>query len=193
MKKLMVCLMALIVLVCTGCTINLPKPTEAQIVPEFSDEYLIGISSGGGYGDYYSSIPSRIIVTTDKKVLVCAPSLEEVAAHMLRTDDFEVLEVFELTDEQYDNILKSVDREKLFKMTVEPDNNVCDGESYYLYLYGSENQIVKRCGGYMPKTEKFMDMYRAVYRNLPKDEINRVMSEYIDRVIEYENSLSVDE
>ena len=193
MKKLIVCLMTLIVLVCTGCTINLPKPTEKVVVPEFSDEYLIGISSGGGYGDYYSSIPRRVIVTTDKKVLVCAPSLEEVAAHMLRTDDFEVLAVLELTDEQYDNILKGIDREKLFKMTVEPDNGVCDGDSYYLYLYGSENQIVKRCGAYMPKTAKFMDMYRAVNSNLPKDEINRVMSEYIDRVIEYENSLSVDE
>ncbi len=193
MKKLIVCLMTLIVLVCTGCTFNIPKPTEKVVVPEFSDEYLIGISSGGGYGDYYSSIPMRLIVTTDKKLLVCAPPVEEAAAHKLRTDDFEVLAVLELSDEQYDNILKGIDREKLFKMTVEPDNGVCDGDSYYLYLYGSENQIVKRCGAYMPKTAKFMEMYRAVSSNIPREKTWPIWDEYIDRVIECENSMSVDE
>ncbi len=148
-------------------------------VPEFSDKYLVGIDIGGvgGFGTYYDTLSANVIVCTDHTIIVQMPTAESAAA---RTLVYEDVKTITLTDQQYANIESSVNRAKLYTMDVRENNNVDDGSSYYLTLYGKDDSPCKNCGGYMPENGAFWSMYDSVTSNLPIDEILNIRQEYID-------------
>lgn len=108
---------------------------------EFSDEYLVGFDFGGlSWGDFYDCISVRVIICTNRDVLVFARSMETVHG---RNGELEQIAELTLTEEQYSNIEKKLDREKLYNMKIKSDEGACDGSSYYLILYDQDKNVAK--------------------------------------------------
>ena len=91
---------------------------------------------------------------------------------------------YDLTDEQYDNISKMFDYNKLFYLDPEvPDMDlVCDGGFVYLNLYGNDDQVSKNVGGFCPHNKYFCEMLRACLDNMPEE-----ISEEVKYLKELEN------
>lgn len=145
-------------------------------VPELSNEYLVGLSYGGlSWGMIYDCIDARVIVCTNRDILVYMPT---TSSELDYEETLEKVATFELTEEQYNAINEVLDREKLYNMKVESNTGVCDGDGYYLILYGKDGEIVKKCGAYEPTSKNFMEIYRTVIENIPRDKIVAVRDEY---------------
>ncbi|MBR3393707.1 MAG: hypothetical protein IKG51_06315 [Firmicutes bacterium] len=156
---------------------------EETVIPEFSSEYLIGIDYGGsGWGEYFDCLGAEVIISTDHSVQVYMPTKVENHSVIERG----LIATLSLSDEQYEKIEKAVDREKLFTLDPEPDQSVLDGYSRYLMLYDTDQQLLKRCGGYMPQSKVFNQMYGAVNANLP-EEIAAIREEQIEKLREWSN------
>ena len=156
---------------------------EETVIPEFSSEYLIGIDYGGaGWGEYFDCIGAEVIICTDHSVQIYMPTKVENHSVIERG----LIATLSLSDEQYEKIEKSVDREKLFTLDPEPDQSVLDGYSRYLMLYDTDQQLLKRCGGYMPQSKVFNQMYGAVHANIP-EEVAQIREEQIEKLREWSN------
>ncbi|MCR4617519.1 MAG: hypothetical protein K5669_04945, partial [Lachnospiraceae bacterium] len=140
MKKLVLFLITITALTFAGCA-----KTE---IPEFSDEYLVGVDYGGAtYGEYYECIGAMVIVCENREVLVKMPTPK---AAYYRTGEEEVIATFTISEDQYATIDSIVNQKKLYKMVVKSDSSACDAPSYYLYLYDKDENILKAVGAYMP-------------------------------------------
>ncbi len=148
--------------------------------PEFSDEYYLGLSYGGSsWGDYYDCISVSIIICTDQNILVFAPPADDY-----RSGKSEEIASVKMDEENYNNIVKAVDRQKLYSLKIKSQKDVCDGYSRYLTLYDKDNNVLKACGAYMPSNKEFNEMCDVVYENLPSDKLDRIRKEYIKKVKE---------
>ena len=147
-------------------------------IPEFSDEYLVGFSFGGsGWGEFYDCIDAEVIICTNHDVLMYMPTLETLHD---KKPEMVLVETLKLTDEQYHAIENAVDREKLYTMVIESNDNVDDGDSYGLILYDRNEEMLKYCGGYMPTTKEFNDIYDEVMNNIPREEMRKIHDDYVD-------------
>ena len=147
-------------------------------IPEFSDEYLVGFSFGGsGWGEFYDCIDADVIICTNHDVLMYMPTLETLHD---KKPEMVLVETLKLTDEQYHAIENAVDREKLYTMVIESNDNVDDGDSYGLILYDRNEEMLKYCGGYMPTTKEFNDIYDEVMNNIPREEMRKIHDDYVD-------------
>lgn len=153
-------------------------------VPELSDEYLVGVDYGGAsWGTTYDCIDARVIVCTNRDVLVYMPTTSDVSS---RSKTMEQIAVLKLTEEQYAAINEGLDREELYNMRVGSDTDVCDGSSYCLILYDKDEKVLKECGGYMPTSKSFNAMFDTVVDNIPGDEINALREDYLEKLKERE-------
>ena len=165
------------------------KENKDGQTPEFSDKYLVGFDFGGSsWGEFYDCIDVRVIICTNRDVLVTAPSIETVHAAQKETKQLAKLT---LTEEQYSNITGILDREKLYNMKIRSNDGVCDGDSYALILYDQDENVAKVCGAYMPTTKAFTKMYEGVMDNIPKEELRAVRNEYVDEARRFGQSVIV--
>ena len=162
-----------------GCSGVKDNPSSQDVVvPEFSDKYLVGTTFGGsGWGEFYDCLSAKVTVCTNKEIIVELPQTENHSV-----TGYEQAATLTLTDEQYNVIEKALDREKLYTLDPELDREACDGTSYVLTLYGTDDQPLKGCGGYMPQNKEFMYMYRTVQDNLPVEELSRMRLDWIEQL-----------
>ena len=161
-----------------GCSIPFDIPGKEEI-PEFSEEYFVGANYGGtSFGTYYDMISAEIILCTNKNVLVFLPESVDTEAENV------LVSTLTITDEQYNNIVNAIDRNKLYRLDPKPDQNVCDGYYRYLNLYDTNGEVCKPCGSYMPQNKKFNDMYTTFIENLPWRKIDQIRSEYVEKLRE---------
>ena len=131
---------------------------EPQI--EFSDKYLVGdIPSGSSWGDFnfWEKLKLEYRICYDGTVEVYMPTVSNY-----EVTGYELAGTYQLTDDEIDNLIKSIDQQKLYKLDPQPDYAVCDGSSYTLALYDKNDELLKECGGYMPDNRDFNGMYNAV-------------------------------
>ena len=158
---------------------------EPEEIPEFSSEYLLGIYYGGSsWGEYYDCISAKVVICTNHDLLVYMPTNVD---GMNSVSDVQLIETLTLTDEQYANIEKALDKEKLFTMEIESDSEVCDGSSYCITLYDKNQEVAKNCGGYMPMNEEFWDIYDVIIDNIPGEEIEKIRSEQVEKLRKMDN------
>ncbi len=160
----------------SGCSIPFDISGKEK-TPEFSEEYFVGANYGGAsYGTYYDMISAEVILCSNKNVLVFLPESVDTDAEKV------LVSTLTITDEQFNNIVNGIDRNKLYTLDPKPDQSVCDGYYKYLILYDTNRQVCKLCGSYMPQNKKFNDMYTTFVENLPWREIDQIRSEYIDKL-----------
>ncbi|MBO4927114.1 MAG: endo alpha-1,4 polygalactosaminidase [Clostridiales bacterium] len=131
---------------------------------ELSDIYLVGYD----YSTYsiYDNDPVCVLrVRYDKRI-------EADFNHSLSNGTTRKETVlFELTDEQFENMRNGIDLEELYELDPEeldPDE-VYDGGSCWLFIYGKDDQILKDCGGFCPQNKRFSEMRQVVRENLPQE------------------------
>lgn len=171
MKKTLLCFLTIFSVILAGCS--------DTVTPEFSDGYLVGMDYGGlSWGEFYDCLDARLIICTDHEVLIFMPSAETVHS----TKELEQIGTVSLSDEQYSNIERGLDRERLYNLRIRSNKDVLDGSSKYLFLYDKDNNIAKKCGCYMPKTKEFIQLYDLILDNLPLGEIQEIRKEYVDKL-----------
>lgn len=148
-------------------------------VPPLSEHYLIGLDLGGSsWGEYYDCISASLIITTDRKVLIHMPTKVEG----YNATEAGLIATLELTEKQYDNIVRAVDAERLFTLDPKEDKGVCDGYGTYLTLYGTDDSVLKNCGGYMTSNQYLITTFRTICNNLPVDEILEIRKGQIEKL-----------
>ena len=78
---------------------------------------------------------------------------------------------YRLSGKQFSNILNGVDPKEIYRLSPEcsdPDD-VEDGGSCWLYVYGADDEIAKKCGGFCPTSDRFNEIRRLLFNNLPEE------------------------
>ena len=153
--------------------------SRREPMPELSSEYYVGITYGGsGYGTYNDCFQGVAIVCTNKDLLVYMPKD--------KSSEYVVADTLKLTDAQYDGIVKSVDRKKLYYLYANEQIEEGDGDSCIasIMLYNGNNELLIDCGGYKPNNEYFNSAYRALYEYLPMEELDKIRSDWANKLIE---------
>ncbi len=150
-------------------------PEKNPEVPDLSQSFIVGYAGGGGYGTWYETTDPTVIVKSDKTAWV----------YMSRTgrpENDEFIGFANMTDEQYNNIINGVDRDKLYTLDPKNQHEVMDGGSSTLILYDINDEPLKYCGGYCPSNKDFLEMYKTVGDNLPWDEISELTRKFKSKV-----------
>lgn len=142
---------------------------------KFSDKYLIGFD----YSDY-SSVNYYM-----SKIITCRVCYDKSLEADFSWHDEESGEdvtrtmVFDLSDEQYGNIIGAVEPKEIYSLDPKCSDFdvVNDGGYSYLFLYGSDDNVLKNVGGFCPTSKKFSEIRRVLFDNLPSD-LDSVFARY---------------
>lgn len=173
MKKIFAYLFSLgMLLVCCSCTLNNNNSVQ------FSDKYLAGFSSGGGYGNYnfWNNLPTEYRICYDGTVEVYMPVVEN-----MEMKDYSLAGSYQLTDEETQSLLKIINQKKLYKLDPKLDKDACDAESKYIILYDENDEELKNCGGYCPTNKDFNEMYKAIKDNFHLEEHKSIREAWIEK------------
>ncbi len=160
-------LMSFMLTACIKTPDELP-PQEKKKTSEYSENILLSINQGAaGWGTIYDCMDAEIFIYKDKSVRVMVYEPEEAE-----------LMSFELSEEEYEKILQLAEPSKVAKLKVKNDNDVCDGSSYHIALYDSNDERVVYKGGYMPIGKKFWETYDGIKEILEPYKIYEKLEEY---------------
>ncbi|WP_022777935.1 hypothetical protein [Butyrivibrio sp. AE3009] len=161
---------------------SLFKKKETAEVPTFSDKYYVASYYGGSsWGIWYDCFSLKVIVSSDKELLVYVPSDGE--------HNYIYMTSLPLSDAQYNGITRGIDRNKLYTLDPELEKDVCDGYSDFLILYDENDYELKACGGYMPTNKDFNKMLSNLFNNVPKDELAKLWDMWREELIAREESV----
>ena len=161
MKRFLICSLTVLLFAIAGCSKrNAEETEENRDIPVFSDYYLAGISFGGpSFGDHVAEAEGLAVICTDGSVRVYLPETD--GEYVL--SDYVLQDIYELSEEQYADIEKLIDREKLSATEVSK-GEVTDGAFYGLSFYDDEMNPIGYYGGYEPpeSEEEFWSIYYEV-------------------------------
>ena len=147
-----------------GMTACAPAKEEVQ----YSENILVSFNHGApGYGTREECVDAEIFIYTDRtvKVVVYYPQEMEIAS-------------FTITEEDYEALEKVAVAEEISKLHVEEEQGACDGSSYYISLYDSNDKSIVTKGGYMPQGGEFGEIYRGIKEVLEPYNISSYVVEY---------------
>lgn len=164
-----ICLLLMsFMLAACGETPDKEPPQEKKKTSEYSENILLSLNQGAaGWGTIYDCMDAEIFIYKDKSVRVMVYEPEETE-----------LMSFELSEEEYEKILQLAEPSKVAKLKVKNDNDVCDGSSYHIALYDSNDERVVYKGGYMPIGKKFWETYDGIKEILEPYKIYEKLEEY---------------
>ena len=176
MRKLLFILLAITMLTAmSGCNSkptdngSVPQTTSAQSRQEqqLSDNILFSINYGApGFGTEAQCADAEIIFYSDRSVKV----------FMVDTDFSTIIETgsVELSDEDFEKVSALADRNRIFGLEV-TDGEADDGSSYYITLYGENDEPLTVKGGYMPVSEDFCEIYNGVKNILEPYDVGKIV------------------
>ena len=129
----------------------------------------------------------KVFIATIMTVLFCICGCESRREPMPElSSEYVVADTLKLTDAQYDGIVKSVDRKKLYYLYANEQIEEGDGDSCIasIMLYNGNNELLIDCGGYKPNNEYFNSAYRALYEYLPMEELDKIRSDWANKLME---------
>lgn len=153
----------------SACTQE-PVDTSPKEPVEISTKYMVGFdySSGADWG----MSPSIICkVRYDKSVDATFEWYDQNSEAVSRTLNFK------LTDAQFSRIEQTVDPQEIYYLRPECNEDVCDGSSSWLFVYGPDDEVLKECGGYCPENARFNEISTVLYYNVP-EKLIEVYSQY---------------
>lgn len=128
---------------------------------KFSSNYLVGFDYGSY--DLYGLCPIVICKVRFDKTLEVDFTMPDSSKTDIRT--------YDLTDEQFNNIVAGIDVRQIY--TLDPENSdpeeVYDGGSVWLFVYGENDEVIKQNGGFCPRSVAFEQMRRVLFDNLPEE------------------------
>lgn len=172
-KYLVIFIAAILLTALTGCGAKLPK---------FSDNILFSINAGAaGFGTRAECTDAEIIVYTDRSVKI-----------LMEDSDFStIIEIgsVELSEDDYEQLAALADRKKIYHLKVEEELDATDGSSYHITLYDENDEVLITKGGYMPKNEEFLELYRSIHEIFALYDIDQIVEDH-RKVLSSEETIS---
>lgn len=140
---------------------------------ETSKKYMVGFDYSS-YKDVFGMAPViTCTVRYDKSVDAVFYWRDQNGKQMTRTLNFP------LTDKQYNNIYMKIDTQEIYYLDPECSDpqEVMDGGSCWLFVYGPDDSVIKECGGFSPTSKRFHEIRRTMFDNLP-EKLVEVYSEF---------------
>lgn len=97
---------------------------------------------------------------------------------------YELAGSYKLTDDELATLIKAINLKKLYKLDPKEDHTTMDGTGKRLYIYGEDDEILKKVGGYEPRNKQFLDMYNAVNNSFHVEENHSIRQARIDKLKE---------
>ena len=144
--------------------------TAEQTDSNFSDNILLSINNGAaGYGTIADITDATITIYTDGTIKV-----------VMDTDEQPEIATLQMSEDDYSELTKIVNRKEISELKVISDSDVCDGSDYFIWLYDKNDEICVTKGGYMPIDTKFWDVYDAIKDTLKPYGIKDIVNDYRD-------------
>ena len=156
---------ALVCCIMCGCRKMVPIAT--------SDKYFIGFDYSS-YADPFGMAPViQCVVRYDKSIDATFTKVDE------NGERYEETQNFKLTDKQYEHIWGQIDSHEVYYLDPKCSDpaKVMDGGSCWLYVYGEDDELLRKCGGFCPRSERFHEIRRILFDNLP-DELLEAYAQY---------------
>ena len=155
-----------IILSLSGCIIYPTIKKAAQGVPfDPSTKYLVGFDYSS-YRDPFGMAPViDCRISYDRTVEATYKWSNDAGEWITETRSYKI------SDEQFDNIQNGVDSREIYDLNprcADPDD-VMDGGSCWLYVYGADDEIAKKCGGFCPTEDRFHEIRHLIFANLPEE------------------------
>lgn len=143
---------------------------ETVDVPEFSHNILVGFYYGGSsWGTYEETVTAFVTIYKDGTITA---KIQE-----------DPIEVSTIPKENMDILIEKLNLSKLYLLDPET-SEVTDVGPDYIYIYDTDDKVLKLVGGTMPQNKEFISMYEAIFNNIPKEWIQGVIDEHIARYLE---------
>ncbi len=155
----------------TGCVFGGGLPEGAQL----SSQVLLSVNyPGAGMGTRAMCAGAEVYVHRDGTIRIRMPdssfeTMVEIAAVQMSPEDYAALADF-------------AKPEKIARLRVQPDMDVCDGNSQFITLYtdgedGQPTELLKK-GGYMVNGAAFWEMYRGIHERLDAYGVWEIVAEW---------------
>ena len=142
--------------------------TVEQTDSNFSDNILLSINNGAaGYGTIADITDATITIYTDGTIKV-----------VMDTDEQPEIATLQMSEDDYSELTKIVNRKEISELMIITDSEVCDGSNYFIWLYDKNDEICVTKGGYMPINDDFWDIYDSIKEVLKPYEIENIVDEY---------------
>ena len=141
---------------------------------QFSENILVSLNHGAaGFGTIADCVDAEIFIYMDRtvKVMVYYPEELEIAS-------------FAITEEDYEALAQLASSEKISKLKVKENMDVCDGTSYHISLYGLDDERIITRGGYMPEGKAFWKVYNGMKEVLKPYNISAYVVEYRECLVD---------
>ena len=135
---------------------------------DYSDNILFSINNGAaGFGTIADCTDATIVVYKDRTVRV-----------FMHTENYPEIAVITLSEEDYNALAELASPAKISRLKTVEDWATCDGSSYYITVYGLNDEELLSKGGYMPIGKKFWKMYKGIKEVLESYGIPELVDEY---------------
>lgn len=181
MKKLITILFATAFLL-TGCGSSVSEPEDENIA---YSPIVCSYSNMPSYGTVIDFITTNIVVYDNNTVEVyCGDFSDTTVGEEGIELDYIYGETFEITQEEKENIIEAIKRNRIAKLS-DCDSQSDDGSYSYIYLYDENGERIHSCGGLNPEKKRFQDMKSAIRELLPEDVIPAVRQKATEELAEY--------
>jgi len=155
----------------TGCVFGGGLPRDAVL----SRQILLSVNDpGAGMGTRAMCADAEVYIHRDGTIHIEMPNE--------RFDEMVEIAVIPMTPEDYAALAAFAQPEKIARLRVQPDRNVCDGNSQFITLYtdgedGQPTELLKK-GGYMARGKAFREMYRGIHERLDAYGVREIVQEW---------------
>ena len=132
---------------------------------ETSEKYMVGFDYSS-YKDVFGMAPViQCTVRYDKSIDATFSWTGQDNEPTSRTLNFA------LTDSHFSNISQNINPQEIYRLNPKCSDpaDVCDGGDSWLYVYGPDDAVLKSCGGFCPTSDRFHEIRRLLFDNLPED------------------------
>ena len=170
-----------------------PNP---NLPDNLSETILLSVNyAGAGYGTRAMCAHAEVYLHTDGTIRIAvpaefAPTATGNAAADIAPDQTEVtIATLQMSPENYDRVAAFASPERIARLRVREDWDVCDGTSYTITLYADTDSgpvpfLTK--GGYMSVGEEFWEVYSYIHARLNLYDVRQLVEEWRREQMEQE-------
>ena len=169
MKKMRVCAVVMCILMAAALCC-------CGVKGKLSDKYLVGYNFGER-GNSDNDKPGQNIM----EVRICYDGTVDILLKSSNAPDYDFAGNYSLTADEIGRLTEAINPSRLYSLDPQENGGVSDGNNKILYVYDKEGSVLKRCGGYMPRNEEFLEMYKTVQEVLHYEEQTQIYDEWLEK------------
>ena len=181
MKRFMIIFYVLLFTL-TGCGSSGTKPDGGDI--SYSP-IVCSYSNTPSYGTAIDFISTNIVIYDNNTVEIYCGDFADGGKGEDRIEvDYIYGETFEITQEQKENIIKAIEKNRIAKLS-DCSSASDDGSYSYIYLYDEDGERIHSCGGLNPEKKRFQNVEFAIREVILEDMVSTIRSRATEELVQY--------